>query len=92
MQLFVRKRGASQPKGIERSEGKLINWGMDKTNWEEKAREAFERYLVELKAALPKNANFAMMEQAMSKHKTYAVSERSRYRSDKLRYEGLSKT
>jgi hypothetical protein len=48
---------------------------MDKENWEAKAKEAFEKYLAELKATLPKDANFAMMEQAMLKHSPEMMSK-----------------
>jgi hypothetical protein len=48
---------------------------MDKQNWEEEARAAFEGYLAKLKAELPKDANFAMMEQAMLKHSPEMMSK-----------------
>lgn len=48
---------------------------MDKGNWEEKAREAFESYLAKLKVELPSDANFAMMEQAMLKHSPEMMSK-----------------
>ena len=47
---------------------------MDKTNWEEKAREAFEVYLAKLKAELPKDANFATIERAMLEHSPEMIS------------------
>ena len=51
---------------------------MDKQNtenWEEKAREAFGTSLAKLKAELPKDANFAMMEQAMLEHSPEMMSK-----------------
>ena len=40
---------------------------MDKSGWEDKARMAFERYIEDIKASLPPNANFADMERAILK-------------------------
>jgi len=40
---------------------------MNKTEWEDKAREAFDHYLADLKATLPPDANFKDIEQAMLK-------------------------
>ena len=40
---------------------------MDTKNWEEKAREAFDKYIEDLKATLPADANFRDIEQAMLK-------------------------
>ena len=40
---------------------------MDKPGWEEKARAAFERYIEDIKATLPPDANFADMERAVLK-------------------------
>ena len=40
---------------------------MDKPSWEDKAREAFEPYLADLKATLPPDANFRDIERAMLK-------------------------
>jgi hypothetical protein len=48
---------------------------MDTQTWEEKARAAFEAYLAKLKAELPKDANFAVMEQAMLKHSPEMMSK-----------------
>jgi hypothetical protein len=40
---------------------------MDKPEWEEKARAAFDRYIEDLKATLPPDANFRDIERAMLK-------------------------
>ncbi len=40
---------------------------MNKPDWEEKAREAFEHYLADLKATLAPDANFRDIERAMLK-------------------------
>jgi hypothetical protein len=48
---------------------------MDKQSWEEKARAAFEAYLAKLKTELPKDATFAMMEQAMLEHSPEMMSK-----------------
>jgi molecular chaperone DnaK (HSP70) len=51
---------------------------MDKDNeraWETKAREAFEAYLAKLKAALPADADFALMEQKMLEHSPEMMSK-----------------
>jgi hypothetical protein len=40
---------------------------MDKPEWEDKARAAFERYIEDLKATLPPDASFAEMERAILK-------------------------
>ena len=48
---------------------------MDTQTWEEEARAAFETYLAKLKAELPSDANFAMMEQAMLKHSPEMMSK-----------------
>ena len=40
---------------------------MDKLSWEDKAREAFEHYLADVKATLPPDANFRDIERAMLK-------------------------
>lgn len=40
---------------------------MDKPEWEDKARAAFDRYIEDLKATLPPNANFRDIERAMLK-------------------------
>lgn len=40
---------------------------MDKNQWEDKARAAFEHYIEDLKATLPADANFRDIEQAMLK-------------------------
>jgi hypothetical protein len=48
---------------------------MDTENWEAKARAAFEAYLAKLKAELPSDANFAMMERAMLKHSPEMMSK-----------------
>lgn len=40
---------------------------MDKPRWEDKARAAFERYIADIKATLPPDANFAEMERAVMK-------------------------
>jgi hypothetical protein len=47
---------------------------MDKQNWEEKARAAFEAYLTKLKAELPRDANFATIERAMLDHSPEMMS------------------
>jgi hypothetical protein len=41
---------------------------MDKARWEDKAREAFEHYLEDLKRTLPPDASFADIERAMLKY------------------------
>jgi hypothetical protein len=41
---------------------------MDKKNWEEISREAFEDYLVDIRANLGAGANFRDIEQAMLKY------------------------
>jgi hypothetical protein len=48
---------------------------MDKSNWEEQARAAFENYLAKLKAELPADANFALIEQVMLKHSPEMMSK-----------------
>jgi hypothetical protein len=48
---------------------------MEKSNWEAKAREAFEAYLANLRAELPKDANFALMERVMLKHSPEMMSK-----------------
>jgi hypothetical protein len=48
---------------------------MDKENWEEQASAVFEAYLAKLKTELPKDATFAMMEQAMLKHSPEMMSK-----------------
>ena len=44
----------------------VIGWWMAQ-NWEDKARQAFEHYLVDLKTTLEPDANFRDIEQAMLK-------------------------
>jgi hypothetical protein len=41
---------------------------MDKKNWEEVSREAFEHYLADIRATLGPQANFRDIEQAMLKY------------------------
>jgi uncharacterized protein YukE len=48
---------------------------MHHQNWEGQARAAFEAYLAKLKAELPKDANFAMIERAMLKHSPEMMSK-----------------
>lgn len=38
---------------------------MDKTGWEKEAQIAFDKYLADIKATLPADANFGDIEQAM---------------------------
>lgn len=40
---------------------------MDQANWEARARQAFERYIEDIKASLPPDASFADMERAVMK-------------------------
>lgn len=38
---------------------------MNKPGWEDEAREAFDKYIADIKATLPADANFRDIEQAM---------------------------
>jgi hypothetical protein len=40
---------------------------MNKPSWEDKAQAAFDKYLADIKATLPADANFGDIEQAMLK-------------------------
>jgi ABC-type nitrate/sulfonate/bicarbonate transport system substrate-binding protein len=48
---------------------------MDNQNWEEKAKAAFESYIAKLKAELPKDATFALMERKMLEHSPEMMSK-----------------
>jgi phage shock protein A len=48
---------------------------MDKAKWEDKAREAFEVYLTKLKADLPSDADFALIEKKMLEHSPEMMSK-----------------
>ena len=48
---------------------------MDTKNWEEKAKAAFEAYLAKLKAELPGDANFALIERKMLEHSPEMMSK-----------------
>jgi hypothetical protein len=41
---------------------------MDKLGWETKAQEAFRKYVADIKATLPADANFAEMERAVKRY------------------------
>jgi hypothetical protein len=72
---LLQLEGCIPASGDRKVSRNAISWGMDKTTWEEKAREAFEAYLAKLRAELPKDANFAMMEQALLKHSPEMMSK-----------------
>jgi hypothetical protein len=60
--------------GIDKEGRNDIKWRMDTQSWEEKARVAFEIYLAKLKAELPKDANFALIERKMLEHSPEMMS------------------
>jgi hypothetical protein len=61
--------------GIDKEGRNGIKWRMDTQSWEEKSRAAFEAYLTKLKAELPKDANFALIERKMLEHSPEMMSK-----------------